>query len=556
MSRRAALFPLALLLAACASATPAPTAPGPSSSGPSTEGASPDGRSSSSAAAVAPAAVETPAPLAAAPDAWQLLDLEGDGVPGVSAARAYDELLAGRVPARTVVVAVIDGGVDTAHVDLRENLWRNPGETPGNGRDDDGNGFVDDVYGWNFIGGADGRNVGPETMEITRLYALCRDGGAPPAGLTCDEITDAYQAEKGEVDQTLEVLDQIDAAYAFALPLLRGAGAGDEPTVASVEALPAVRPDLAQAKQIFLQLAAAGITPADIPEAREAYEGLRAYGFDPDFNPRTVVGDDPEDGSDADYGNGDVMGPDARHGTHVSGIIGAVRGNGIGLDGIASGVRIMTVRAVPDGDERDKDVANAIRYAVDNGAHVINMSFGKSFSPQKELVDAAVRYADERGVLMIHAAGNDGEDIDVEANFPSPFYADGGRAELWIEVGAANWSEESLAAAFSNFGQASVDVFAPGVDILSTVPGGDVEREDGTSMASPVVTGVAALLLAYFPELDAAEVRRILLESAVDHGDQTVPRPGVGDPVPFGTLSVTGAVINAYEAVRRALERM
>lgn len=555
MLRRAGLFPLALLLAACASGPAARTAPAVPSSGPSTASSS-DARSPSRAVPDAPAADEGPALPAAAPDAWQLLDLEAEGVPGVSATRVYAELLAGRAPARTVVVAVIDGGVDTAHVDLRENLWRNPGETPGNGRDDDGNGYVDDVYGWNFLGGADGRNVGPETMEITRLYARCRDGGAPPAGLTCNEITDAYQEEKGEVDQTLEVLDQLDAAYAFALPLLRGAGAGDEPTVASVQALPAVRPDLAQAKQIFLQLAAAGITPADIPEAREAYQGLREYGFDPDFNPRTMVGDDPEDGSDSDYGNGDVMGPDARHGTHVSGIIGAVRGNGIGLDGIAAGVRIMTVRAVPDGDERDKDVANAIRYAVDNGAHVINMSFGKSFSPQKELVDAAIRYADERGVLMIHAAGNDGEDIDVESNFPSPFYADGGRAELWIEVGAANWSPESLAAAFSNFGQTSVDVFAPGVDILSTVPGGEFEREDGTSMASPVVTGVAALLMAYFPELDAAEVRRILLESAVDYAGRTVPQPGAGDPVPFGTLSVTGAVINAYEAVRRAMERM
>jgi subtilisin family serine protease len=556
MVRRVCAFPLVLLLAACAPGTSAPAAPLAPPAGPSPEASAPSDRTAAGTTPEAPTRAEAMTPLAAAPDAWQLLDRDEDGVPGVSAARAYRELLAGREPARTVVVAVIDGGVDTAHVDLRENLWRNPGETPGNGRDDDGNGYVDDVYGWNFIGGADGRNVGPETMEVTRLYARCRDGGALPAGLTCDEITEAYEAEKGEVDQTLEVLDQIDAAYAFALPLLRGAGAGDEPTVERVRALTAVRPDIAQAKQIFLQLADAGITPADIPEAREAYEGLRAYGLDPDFDARAVVGDDPENGLETDYGNGDVMGPDASHGTHVSGIIGAVRDNGVGIDGIAAGIQIMTVRAVPDGDERDKDVANAIRYAVDNGADVINMSFGKSFSPQKELVDAAVRYADEHGVLMIHAAGNDGEDIDVEANFPSPFYADGGRAELWIEVGAANWSEESLAAAFSNFGQSTVDVFAPGVDIRSTVPGGEFKREDGTSMASPVVTGVAALLMAYFPELDARDVRRILLESAVDYGDRSVVRPGGGEPVPFGTLSVTGAVINAYEAVRRAMERM
>jgi subtilisin family serine protease len=214
------------------------------------------------------------------------------------------------------------------------------------------------------------------------------------------------------------------------------------------------------------------------------------------------------------------------------------------------------VRTVPDGDERDKDVANAIRYAVDNGAHVINMSFGKGYSPRKELVDEAIRYADERGVLMIHAAGNDGENVDSVANYPNPVYADGGRAQNWITVGAANWAVDSLAAVFSNYGAREVDVFAPGVAILSTVPGSEFEREDGTSMAAPVVTGVAALLMAYFPDLTAAGVRRILLDSAVPYGSRSVPRPGTGEPVPFGDLSVTGGVVNAYQAVRMALERM
>ncbi len=226
------------------------------------------------------------------------------------------------------------------------------------------------------------------------------------------------------------------------------------------------------------------------------------------------------------------------------------------MDGIAEGVRLMTVRAVPDGDERDKDVANAIRYAVDNGAHIINMSFGKAFSPQKSLVDAAVRYAEERGVLMIHAAGNDGEDVEVEESYPTPRYQDGSRAESWIEVGAANWSVQSLAASFSNYGGTRVDVFAPGVDILSTYPGGEFRREDGTSMAAPVVTGVAAMLMAYFPDLTASDVKRILLESSTKYADFQVPRPGSGEPVPFGELSATGGVVNAYAAVRMALEMM
>jgi subtilisin family serine protease len=565
MIRRAGVLPIAFVLAACASSpTPAPT---PQPSAPSaaadtrTTAADPAASATveptTNGAAAIPEAV---APLTSAPDAWQLLDLDGDRVPGVSATRVYDELLAGRSPARQVIVAVIDGGVDTAHVDLRENLWRNPGETAGNGVDDDGNGYIDDVFGWNFLGGADGRNVEHEQLEVTRLLLACQDGADVPAGMSCEQIGEDYETERAEVAQTLEVLDQIEGAYAFALPLLTAAGAGDPPTREGVQGVSSLRQDVLQAKNLYLQLADAGIFPEDMADAREAYEGLQEYGLNPDFAPRDIVGDDLTNGTEQGYGNGDVMGPDASHGTHVAGIIGAVRGNGVGIDGVANGVQLMTIRAVPNGDERDKDVANAIRYAVDNGAHVINMSFGKSYSPRKSLVDDAIRYADEHGVLMVHAAGNDGEDIDEDSNFPSAITDDGVQAALWIEVGAASWQVDSLAATFSNYGQTTVDAFAPGVDILSTVPDDEFKREDGTSMAAPVVTGVAAMLMAYFPDLDAADVRSILMESSVKYGERMVAQPGAagGPPemVPFGRLSVTGGVVNAYEAVRMALERM
>jgi subtilisin family serine protease len=246
------------------------------------------------------------------------------------------------------------------------------------------------------------------------------------------------------------------------------------------------------------------------------------------------------------------MGPDSKHGTHVSGIIGAVRGNE-GIDGVAPAVKLMTIRTVPDGDERDKDVANAIRYAVDNGAQIINMSFGKSHSPQKQAVDEAVKYADSRGVLMIHAAGNDGEDLASHPSFPTPDYLDGGRAANWLEVGASSWrGPDSLAAGFSNYGQ-RVDVFAPGDNILSTIPGGGYDRESGTSMAAPVVSGVAALLMSYYPSLTASDVKRILIETATRKGQQNVAKPGAqGEMVPFSQLSSTGGIVNAYEAVRMA----
>ncbi len=506
--------------------------------------------------------VEAATPSREAPPNWHLLDYATDSVAGISVLRAERELLAGRAPARTVVVAVIDGGVDTAHVDLRGNLWRNTDEIQGNRIDDDTNGYVDDVYGWNFIGGADGRPVRYDTFEITRLYRRCE--GARPMGAAdtlptavrpqCREIVGTFEQKRAEAQQTLANVRGIDAALTPALPLLRTAAGTDSLTVANVRAIRSTDRNVQRARELFLQLADDGITPAILQDAKDAYESQVRYGYDPTFEPRPTVGDDYLDLTERIYGNSDVTGPDADHGTHVAGIIGAVR-NDVGVDGVARGIQIMTIRAVPDGDERDKDVANAIRYAVDNGAHIINMSFGKAYSPYKPAVDAAVRYADERGVLMVHAAGNDASDLGRATSFPTPVYVDGGRAQNWIEVGASSWRGlDSLAAPFSNFGQTQVDVFAPGVDIRSTIPGNGYDVNSGTSMAAPVVTGIAAMLMSYFPTLTAQDVKRIILESATRYPTQIVVRPGAtaGETIAFGTLSTTGGIVNAYEAVRLA----
>jgi subtilisin family serine protease len=494
-----------------------------------------------------------PAP-AEAPENWQLLDATADRVPGTSAERAYRELLAGRQPARTVVVAVIDGGVDTAHVDLRANLWRNEDETPGNRVDDDRNGYVDDVYGWNFIGNAAGESVHHDTYEVTRLYVQCTSAEAgTPAPPDCPAIVADFQERRAEAEQLLQQVGQIAQVLEATLPTLRQAAGTDTLTEDNVRAISGGGPDVQRARSIFLQLAANGITPEDVTEAVEELQSQIDYKLNPEFDPRPTVGDDPSNLEERSYGNADVTGPDARHGTHVAGIIGAVRGNGTGIDGIAPAVRIMAIRAVPDGDERDKDVANAIRYAVDNGAHVINMSFGKSHSPQKSAVDDAVKYAEERGVLLVHAAGNDGENLAESPSFPTRTYLSGGSAPNWIEVGASAWTLDSLAAQFSNYGAQQVDLFAPGVDVLSTVPGGGYDREDGTSMAAPVVSGVAALLMAYYPDLTPAQVRTILMESATDYSARTVRQPGEGGgAVRFGELSASGGVVNAFEALRRA----
>jgi len=541
----------AVALAACGrsrSTAPVSTAPAPA-------------RAETTAVTTPTPAAEAPAVRASAlreaPRNWQLLDQAADGIPGISAERAMRELLATKQPRRAVVVAIIDSGLDTAHVDLRDNIWRNPKETPVNGKDDDGNGYADDVYGWNFIGGADGRDVQWDTFEVTRLFVRCQKADTLPAPERdrCGDVRRDFEKEKAEAQQLAGQVQMIGAALDRAVQVLKRAVGTDSLTTERVSAYQPSGSEQAWAKNAYLQLAEGGITPEELADTRAAVETRVKYNLNASYDPRPIVGDRYADPSERRYGNRDAMGPDAMHGTHVAGIVGAVRGNGVGVDGIAPSVRIMSVRTVPDGDERDKDVANAIRYAVDNGANVINMSFGKNYSPRKDVVDDAVRYADAHGVLMVHGSGNDGEDVTRTPDFPTPTYVSGGgRAQNWIDVGASSWKGgDSLAATFSNWG-AGVDVFAPGVDILSTVPGGGYKRESGTSMAAPVVSGLAALLMAYYPQLTAADVKRIILASAARHAAQQVARPGDGTMVPFGSLSATGGIVNAYNAVRMAEE--
>jgi subtilisin family serine protease len=511
------------------------------------------------ALALAPLAAAPLRAQAAMPDTapanWHLLDVTAERVPGISAERAYRELLSGLRPRDTVVVAIIDSGIEIDHPDLAGVVWTNPREVAGNRRDDDGNGYVDDVHGWDFLGGRDGRDVDQDTYEVTRLYALCRAGATEAAGEPCSEIQRAFEERLAESQGNLQQIRQIEQVVIAQYALLRQHLNTQELTAPAVQAIQTTDPRLQRARSIYLELAGQGFTLDDVVEQRESLEELLRYSLNPDFDPRNIVGDNYANAAERGYGNAEVEGPDANHGTHVAGIVAAMR-NGSGVDGVAPAVRIMTLRAVPDGDERDKDVANAIRYAVDNGARVINMSFGKSHSPQKSVVDAAVRYAESKGVLLIHAAGNDGADLNEEGNFPNQDYAGGGRAANWIEVGASSWHGDNLAADFSNYGRGKVDVFAPGVSILSTIPDAGYGRLDGTSMAAPVVTGIAATLLAYFPELTAVQVREIILQSAVRNTAQAI-RPGTdGEQVSFADLSDTGGVVNLYAAVQLAQQRV
>ena len=501
------------------------------------------------ALAAAPALAQDAAPPP--PANWHLLG-DDAGVVGIDLDGAY-AALGDREP-QAVVVAIIDSGVDVTHPDIAPALWTNDDEVPGNGVDDDGNGYVDDVHGWSFLGGADGQNVEHDSYELARLVRLCRDGTPDPTYADCDALEAALDEERaplaGQAAQIGQILGQVRAADATLRDRFGDAFDPEDPTGLDV----GDDAEAQQAQQLLGFLAAQGATLADVEAANEQISSMLEYGLNPDYDPRAIVGDDYADLSERYYGNTDVAGPDPNHGTGVAGLVGAVRGNEIGIDGIAP-ARIMVLRAVPGGDERDKDVANAIRYAADNGARVVNMSFGKAYSPQKEAVDEAVAYAVEKGVLLVHAAGNSGEDIDVEDNFPTRTFLDGTVSDGWLEVGASAADRGALAAGFSNYGRTAVDVFAPGASVTSLKPGGGVQTANGTSFASPVVAGVAALVMAYFPDLTAAEVRQIVLDSATRYADDEVERPGDGEAVPFGTLSATGGVVDAAAAVRLAMER-
>ncbi|HWH51038.1 MAG TPA: S8 family peptidase [Gemmatimonadaceae bacterium] len=540
---------MAFVVAACGAPATVATTPTPAPT-PTTPAPAPSATTPLTAPAVT---------VAEPPRDWQLLDESTDHIPGIGVERAMRELLAGKTPQRTVLVAIIDNGIDTSQVDLRANLWTNPKERPGNGKDDDGNGYADDIHGWNFIGGKNGDDVHFDTFEVTRQYAACH--GKPAAGgqpaitdaARCAQIDAAYEKQRDEINKNLSTYREIDNVLKQIVPLLQMAAKTDSLTPDRVRAIQMTNPQIAQARQIYLELAAEGASPSVIEDGLKSIEGQAKYSLDPSFNPRTVVGDNYADPTERHYGNPDVMGQDPKHGTHVAGIIGAVQHNGIGVDGIAPAVKLMMLRVVPDGDERDKDIGNAIHYAVDNGAQIISMSFGKPYSPYKSTVDDAVKYADAHGVLMVHAAGNDGADLSKGKNFPTPVYLSGGKPATWIEVGASSWKGgDSLAASFSNWGKNEVDVFAPGVDILSTVPGNQYERDSGTSMAAPVVSGLAALIMDFYPNLTATDVKQIITSTVSNYSSQMVARPGDKAMVPFGSLSITGGIVNAYNALKLA----
>jgi subtilisin family serine protease len=518
------------------------------------------------------------------PKDWFLKDPESDHLQGISVEKTYMTLLKGK-PSKTVLVAVIDSGIDVEHEDLRDVIWTNTNEIPNNGIDDDKNGYIDDIHGWNFLGNKNGSNVDEDTYEVTREYARLKKlyenvdeskvSKKNKAEYALWQRVKAkyerdFKSNKDQYDQYKQQHDLYKNAYVtldFCDSIISKSMGGRAIMKSTLSEVNSTNDTVRFAKETLskvLENVDGDIAVSEFLDELKQYlgqlqEGLDHYGtavefgYNLEFDSRKIVGDDPNNLYEKGYGNNDVEGPDARHGTHVAGIIGANRNNDLGIKGIADNVRIMVLRAVPNGDERDKDIANAILYAVDNGAKVINMSFGKAFSPQKEAVDKAVKYAESKGVLLVHAAGNDGDNIDKEENYPSKVLKNGTEVRNWLEIGASSFgADEHFVATFSNYGKKSVDLFAPGVEMYSTVPNNLYEDLQGTSFASPATAGVAALLLSYYPELTAAQVKDILRQSTRKFDGLKVTKPGSAEEVPFSTLSSTGGLVNAFEAVKLA----
>ncbi|RKO71601.1 peptidase S8 [Sphingobacterium puteale] len=508
------------------------------------------------------------------PPNWYNLDYHTDGVMGISTEKAYKTLLKGK-KSTPVIVGVLDGGVDVFHEDLKDVIWINPKDSLTNGKDNDGNGYINDKYGWNFIGNADGKDVQFDNLELTRQLRILdkRFAGVTPTTELNEADRKAFLAYQKMVVKYKNKLEEAKMGQFSYDALKRNLDAvvreiGKRPAEITLTDLENFNPK-SNNQRIALSYAKDEIQTNgfvkffdDITEGAKYFNNQVEYHLNKEYDSRPIVGDNYEDASERYYGNADVKGPDALHGSHVAGIIGASRNNNIGINGVADNVKILAVRLVPDGDERDKDVANAIRYAVDNGAKVLNMSFGKSYAHNKQTVDEAVKYAESKDVLMVHAAGNDSEDNDVEPNFPMKYYTDTkgdttGIANNWITVGATGlYPDNTLLADFSNYGKNSVDVFAPGVQINSTIPDSQYKEEQGTSMAAPVVAGLAAMIRSYYPNLSAVETKQVILESVEKPVGmvQIKVSEDTTKMVKLADISVTGGIVNAYNAILKAEE--
>jgi subtilisin family serine protease len=496
---------------------------------------------------------------------WSAMDLTRDTVPGMSVDRAYEEIIKNR-KGKTVIVGVIDSGLDIDHEDLKNVLWVNEGEIAGNNIDDDNNGYVDDIHGWNFLG-----DILGDQMESTRIVRRFRDkfedkdvSEIAPSDMEDFEL---YQKARKDFDEKVAETANNKTRYSFMIAQIEPAHQAmvqrfgkEDYTIDDLNSIEDPTQEDAQRIAMLTQMLSFGDSIdqvlEDLQNGVEYFDNRLKYHFNLEEDFREVLGDDPFDINDKYYGDNNVVSIDptrenALHGTHVAGIIAAERNNGIGTDGVANNVRIMAVRAVPDGDEHDKDIALAIRYAVDNGAKILNTSFGKYFSPNSEWVYDAIKYAASKDVLIVNAAGNDAYDLDTINVYPNDQWDNGSEiADSFITVGALNYEYgENMLARFTYYGKINVDVFAPGVQIYAPTPNNEYKLLNGTSMAAPNVAGVAAMIRSLYPKLTAPQVKKIILESGISPNIEVILGGNPQNRDNFRNISTSGKIVNMYNAL-------
>ena len=499
---------------------------------------------------------------------WNSADLTKDTIPGMSVNRAYAELIKEK-KGQTVIVGVIDSGVDIEHEDLDDVIWTNTKEIKNNGKDDDNNGYVDDIHGWNFLGDSENENL--EYARIIKKLKPKYEGQNLASIAASDkeeyqfyieakaEYEEEYQTAIGTKSQYEQILQPAKVSHEKLTSVIGKENYTQKELLEAKADTPEMQQYVAFLSQMFGFLEKGEGIPDlinNLEEGVEHFTDQLNYNLNLDFDGRAKVGDNVDDINDTKYGNGNVMGPNPDkkgilHGTHVSGIIAAERNNGKGVNGIAQNVEIMAIRAVPNGDEYDKDIALAIRYAVDNGAKVINTSFGKYYSTHPEWVREAIKYAGEKDVLIVNAAGNEGIDLDAKAVYPNDQIDNSSEiSNNFITIGALNYEYGSnLVASFSNFGKANVDAFAPGVKIWATTPSNSYDYLQGTSMAAPAVSGVAALIRSYYPKLKASQVKQLLMDSGLTTTATVVIGGDSTNTNKFTTLSKSGKMVNLYNAL-------
>lgn len=494
---------------------------------------------------------------------WSHADLATDSIPGISLTKAY-QFLEGKksVP---VIVAVTDSGSDILHEDLKSKIWTNPKEIANNGKDDDKNGFVDDIHGWNFLG-----STYDETLELTRLYRVLKSKYEGKTSIDIKkENADDYAFFKKleeEYKENLESSKKGQEQYMQYQKMITDLDASmtqltgkNDYTVEDLEKSSSTLPQVNAQKNMAIRILSSGSSIEkqldQLEEAVDYYTSKVNTYYNLEFDGRVALNDDAYSMETKVYGDNNVknQGDDEIHGSHVSGIILADRTNNIGVQGVVNNALLMAVRIVPNGDEYDKDVALGIRYAVDNGAKVINTSFGKGYSPNIEWVYDAIKYAAKKDVLIVNAAGNDAQNIDEEVSYPTDLKDTEEISDNFLTVGAiTRFYDENLLADFTNYGKKGVDVFAPGHDIYNTIPDNEYKNLSGTSMASPATAGVAALIRSYYPELSASQVKHIIMNSG------TLVAMEIGLPgdkaqkIKLADISKSGRIVNAYNALLMA----